>query len=118
MQKLPDICLPSLSTHIAFPDALHLKHTSTNIVAEIGVYDDPDNQYQGQYAVDLTNQNVMIIGSSQSGKTNVLQNIIRSISTKYTPKEVSIYIIDFASMVLKTYEKLNHVGGVVTSSEY
>lgn len=117
MQKLPDICLPSISDRIAFPDASHLDHTSTNIVAEIGVYDDPDNQYQGQYTIDLTNQNIMIIGSSQSGKTNVLQNIIRSVSTKYTPKEVSIYIIDFASMVLKTYEKLNHVGGVVTSSE-
>lgn len=117
MQKLPDICLPSLSEHIAFPDADRLSQTSSNIIAEIGVYDDPDTQYQGQYTVDLTNQNVMVIGSSQSGKTNVLQNIIRSISTKYTPKEVSIYIIDFASMVLKTYEKLNHVGGVVTSSE-
>lgn len=117
VQKLPDICLPALGNRIAFPEAVQLNRTSSNIIAEIGVYDDPDNQYQGQYAVDLTNQNVMIIGSSQSGKTNVLQNIIRSISTKYTPKEVNIYIIDFASMVLKTYEKLNHVGGVVTSSE-
>ncbi len=117
IQKLPNICLPSLSDRIAFPNAEQIEQTSFNIIAEIGVYDDPDNQYQGQYTVDLTNQNVMIIGSSQSGKTNLLQNIIRSISTKYTPKEVNIYIIDFASMVLKTYEKLNHVGGVVTSSE-
>lgn len=117
LKKLPDICLPSLSNHIAFPEVEQSSSNISNIVAEIGVYDDPDNQFQGQYTVDLTNQNVMIIGSSQAGKTNVLQNIIRSISTKYTPKEVSIYIIDFASMVLKTYEKLNHVGGVVTSSE-
>lgn len=117
IKKLPDICLPSLSTHIPFPEQEYIGNSTSNITADIGIYDDPDNQYQGQFTIDLTNQNVMIIGSSQSGKTNLLQDIIRSISTKYTPKEVCIYIIDFASMVLKTYEKLNHVGGVVTSSE-
>ena len=59
----------------------------------------------------------MIIGSSQSGKTNLLQAIVRSIATKYSPQEVNIYALDFASMVLKNFEGLNHVGGVVTSSE-
>lgn len=53
----------------------------------------------------------------QTVKTNLLQTIIRSLSTKYTPDEVNIYIIDFASMVLRSFEGLNHVGGVVTSSE-
>lgn len=115
--KLPDICLPSLATVIDFPEEEKLVKSEKSIVAEIGVYDDPDNQYQGTYSVDLTNQNVMIIGSAQSGKTNVLQTMIRTLATKYTPKEVNIYIIDFASMVLKNFESLNHVGGVVTSSE-
>lgn len=115
--KLPDICLPSLSTVIDFPEEEKLVKSENSIVAEIGVYDDPDNQYQGTYSVDLTNQNVMIIGSAQSGKTNVLQTMIRTLATKYTPEEVNIYIIDFASMVLKNFESLNHVGGVVTSSE-
>ena len=40
-----------------------------------------------------------------------------AISEQYTPDEVAIYIIDFASMVLKNFETLNHVGGVVSSSE-
>lgn len=115
IKKLPDICLPSLSTCIDFVD--HERADNGKIEVEIGVYDDPDNQYQGTYKIDVGNQNVMLIGSAQSGKTNILQNIIRSLSTKYTPDEVSIYIIDFASMVLKNFEKLNHVGGVVTSSE-
>lgn len=115
--KLPDICLPSLATVIDFPEEEKLVKSENSIVAEIGVYDDPDNQYQGTYSVDLTNQNVMIIGSAQTGKTNILQTMIRSIASKYTPQEVSIYIMDFASMVLKNFESLNHVGGVVTSSE-
>ena len=82
-----------------------------------GVYDDPDHQNQDQYAVNLSAANMIIIGSAQTGKTTILQNVIRSLSEQYTPDEVAIYIIDFASMVLKNFETLNHVGGVVSSSE-
>ena len=116
VEKLPDICLPSLAPVIPFPP-VHKRRDGESIWAEVGMYDDPDNQYQGAYSIDLTNQNVMLIGSSQSGKTNVLQTMIRSIATNYSPSEVNIYIIDFASMVLKNFESLNHVGGVVTASE-
>lgn len=117
LEKLPNICLPSLGNAIDFPEKTKLAAQYGKVVADIGIYDDPDNQYQGPYSADLTGSNLIIIGSSQSGKTNLLQNIIRSLSTKYTPKEVNIYVIDFASMVLKNFETLNHVGGVVTSSE-
>ena len=113
--KLPDICLPILPEVIDYVE----EPISDNevIKANIGIYDDPDNQYQGTYSIDITGQNTMIIGSSQSGKTNLLQVIIRDLATRYTPEEVNIYIIDFASMVLRNFEGLNHVGGVVTSSE-
>lgn len=117
IKKLQDICLPSLENVINFPKNDNLLPVDYAITTEIGIYDDPDNQYQGTYSIDLANQNVMIIGSAQSGKTNILQTMIRSIASKYTPQEVSIYIMDFASMVLKNFESLNHVGGVVTSSE-
>lgn len=115
VRKLPDICLPSLSQCIAFP--AQTVDSPGMYDVEIGIYDDPDNQYQGVFSVDIASNNLMLIGSSQSGKTNILQNIIRGLSTKHTPDEVSIYIIDFASLVLKNFEKLNHVGGVVCPSE-
>lgn len=117
LPKLSDICLPSLKDCIDFVSSFAVEDNKGCYNVEIGIYDDPDNQYQGVYSVDLGSSNLMIIGSAQSGKTNVLQNIIRSLSTKYTPEEATIYIIDFASMVLKNYEKLNHVGGVVCASE-
>lgn len=116
LEKLPDICLPSLAHTIDFaPQKKTMDPARFDV--EIGVYDDPDNQYQGVYSVDLASNNLILIGSSQSGKTNVLQNIIRSLSTKYSANEVSIYVVDFASMVLKNFEKLSHVGGVVCPSE-
>lgn len=117
IEKLPNICLPSLKNVIEFPQTEGLLSTNMLIKAEVGIYDDPDNQYQGDYSIDLASQNVMIIGSSQTGKTNLLQTIIRSLASKYSPKEVIMYIIDFASMILKNFEGLNHVGGVVTPSE-
>ena len=46
-----------------------------------------------------------------------MQNIIRGIATNYTPDEVSVYIIDFSSMILRNFDNLKHVGGVVTQSE-
>lgn len=116
LTKLQPICLPPLPEVIAFPKEVS-KPEKAGILADVGIYDDPDNQIQKQYTINVTNENVMIIGSSQTGKTNLLQTIIRDISSKYTPEEVNFYIIDFASMFLKNYEKLAHVGGVVTPSE-
>lgn len=115
IEKLPDICLAALEEHISFVDTDVEDNICT--IANVGVYDDPDSQYQGTYSINLSEQNTIIIGSAQSGKTNVLQTIIRDLASKYTPDQVNIYIIDFASMVLKNFENLNHVGGVVTASE-
>ncbi|MCM1172601.1 MAG: FtsK/SpoIIIE domain-containing protein [Clostridium sp.] len=42
---------------------------------------------------------------------------MRGLAEQYSPKEVNMYILDFASMILRNFEDLNHVGGVVTSSD-
>lgn len=113
IKKLPNICLPPLPDILPQPETFD---KNTDLV-DIGVYDDPDNQVQEPAYLDLQNKNTLIIGSSQYGKTNLLQSILKNISTKTSPKESVFYILDFGSMVLKNFEKLNHVGGVVTSSE-
>lgn len=114
IKKLPDICLPSLEKMIAYPN----EDTAVQGNAiPIGFYDDPANQYQGQFALDVFEKNALIVGTSRTGKTNLLQTLIRGISSRYSPSEVNIYIIDFASMILKNLESLNHVGGVIMPSE-
>ncbi len=114
IRRLQGICLPPLPHRIPFPALAAAEGVMT---VPLGVYDDPENQTQTEYVVSPTNQNIMIIGSSQSGKTNLLQTMIRGLSSRYSPREVVIYIIDCASMVLRNFEKLAHVGGVATSSE-
>lgn len=113
IKKLDNICLPSLKDVINYPETAQKKSG----LVDIGIYDDPDNQYQGEAWVDIDNKNTLILGSSQFGKTNILQSLIRNIASNCSSSEVNIYIIDFGSMVLKNFEDLKHVGGVVCSSE-
>ncbi|MDO5812375.1 MAG: type VII secretion protein EssC [Bacillota bacterium] len=115
IKKLQNICLPSLPKKIDFPNIV--KSSNENTIVHFGIYDDPDHQIQEEYNLNLTTSNYMIIGSGQTGKTNILQSIIRNISTTYSPDEVSMYIIDFGSMILRNFNDLKHVGGVVTSTE-
>ncbi len=113
IEKLPDICLPSLKKKLHYPKNIKPE----NSAFPVGVYDDPDNQYQGNAYLNIDDNNTLILGASQTGKTNILQLLIREISDLYTPEEANIYIVDFGSMILKSFESLNHVGGVVLSSE-
>lgn len=114
--RLPGICLPSLADVIDYSNA---KNTRDDVytVVPLGIYDDPDNQYQGEVTLDMLEGNTMIVGSSQYGKTNLLQTMLRGIATQYTPEEVNVYILDFGSMALKVFNTMNHVGGVITASE-
>ncbi len=114
IEKLPDICLAPLSKLIEYPK--EVADAGATLVP-VGFYDDPQNQYQGEFVVDPFSKNTLIIGTARTGKTNMLQTMVRAMANKYGPDEVNIYIIDFASMVLKSFETLNHVGGVVTPSE-
>lgn len=112
VEKLPDIFLPPLKQVIEY--STDEKETDRTV---IGVYDDPENQFQGTFSIDPFSKNTVVIGSAQTGKTNLLQTIIRGITERYSPEEVNLYILDFASGMLKSFEPLNHVGGVVTPDE-
>lgn len=114
--SLPGICLPALPDKLPFP-ASAMPKADKRITTYIGVYDDPAHQAQGSIEIDLTSGNLMLIGSSQSGKTTAIQTIIRSLSERYTSEEVNLYVLDFASMILTNFEDLAHVGGVAVSSE-
>lgn len=116
IEKLPDICLPPLPEILPYSLEAY-ESQSTDICVPIGLYDDPDNQQQVYTGINLTQSHLFILGSAQYGKTNLLQTIIRGVAEKYSPSEVNIYILDFASMLLKSFEALRHVGGVITENE-
>lgn len=117
IEKLPGICLPSLPNKISTDDLDYVGSKSNNIVVPIGYYDDPEQQRQNTVLVEPSKENVYIVGSSQTGKTIMLQTIAYGLINKYSPSQVNIYMIDCGSMVLKIFDNSSHVGGVVLASE-
>ncbi|SCY47275.1 type VII secretion protein EssC [Butyrivibrio sp. INlla14] len=116
IEKLPDICLPPLPEKL--PYTLEgFVNGSTDIVVPLGIYDNPERQQQNLFSMSVTDGNTIAIGSTQTGKTNFLQLIIRSLAEMYTPNDVKIYILDFASTILKNFKDLKHVSAVVTATD-
>ena len=111
IDKLPDICMKSLEHTIMYEEAVKDRQV------QLGVYDDPDKQYQGAMFLDIDNRNTFILGAAQYGKTNIIQLLIRQIVSQKTVSEANIYILDFGSLVLKNFEELKHVGGVVCPTD-
>lgn len=118
IKRLNGICLPPLEDSIRVNALSRFeKDISKGIIVPIGVYDDPENQIQEEFKLNVSSSNTYIIGSPQSGKTTALQTIILQIMQFYSPEECSIYIVDCGGMALKTFETSKHVGGVVIATE-
>ena len=116
IKRLPNICLPALAESVPY-GLMKYQKENNDICVPIGMYDDPENQWQGVKDVNFTQGHILMIGSSQFGKTNLLQTLIRGLAERYTSDMVHIYILDFASMIMRNFSKLNHVGEVLTSSD-
>lgn len=116
IERLPSICLPSLSKMIPYKLEGYQKN-GTDIKIPIGLADNPSRQDQFVEELNFSQNNVFLLGASMSGKTCILQSIIYGLTSLYSPAEVNIYVLDFASMILKNFEGLKHVGGTITSME-
>ncbi len=114
--KLPSICLPPLPDLVDY-QGIKDDFSILNPVVRIGIYDDPSNQVQPEVSLNLAEGNIIVIGDSQTGKTCLLQSVLRTVSESVSPKDVFVYILDFASKALKIYEPLHHVGGVITDTD-
>lgn len=117
INKLPGICLPSLKDKILTDELDYTLETAAGISVPLGVFDDPEQQQQGAVDLDVSKDNVYIVGSAQMGKTVMLQTLVYGLIKKYTPRQVNIYLVDCGSMVLKIFEESAHIGGVVLSNE-
>lgn len=116
--KVPNICMPPLPEKIDYAPLIgkgDLQNRPYQV--PLGIYDDPENQYQGEVGIDVMNANTIMIGSSQTGKTNLIELLIRYLSSQYSPSEFTFYVLDFGTRVLNNFAKMKHCGGVVCSGE-
>ena len=85
----------------------------------IGRMDDLRNvQYQIlRFAIDEEDGHLWIMGVQTSGREKVVEAIVGSLSHRYTPEEIYIYVLDFGSGVLRHLKNLPHMGTYVDVSE-
>lgn len=84
----------------------------------VGEYDVPNQQKQELLTLHFSQGgNVAVYGSSGSGKTTFVTTLMYSLITQYTPEQVHIYAMDFASQTLFVFGKAPHVGDIILPDE-
>lgn len=85
------------------------------IHALIGMIDDPERQAQFPYDLDLLSfHNMMLVGASGSGKSTYIRSMLYSLVNRYTPQQLSYYILDLSNGMLGGYAKMPHCGAYLT----
>ncbi len=114
--KFQSMWLPSLSPEIMIADLIKkydYKAKPYYINPIVGEYDDPENQFQGEFDIDFVkNGNLLIYGLPGSGKENLIMTIIYSICIYHSSEEVNFYILDFGAQVIKSFIDMPQVGDV------
>lgn len=113
IRPLPSIVLQPLMQEVALDELKPVGRTGKDINVTVAVYDDPENQYQGSYSMNLSDSNTFVIGASQMGKTNLLQTVMLEAIRKYDSAEVNFYVIDCGTLAMHVFEESKFVGGVV-----
>lgn len=84
----------------------------------IGEYDAPQYQKQALLTLPLTEGgNTIIYGVAGSGKENLLQMILYSLTSFHFSKEVNVYIMDFGAEVLNSFKNSPIVGDIITAND-
>ena len=118
--EFKNLWLPSIPKDIYLANIINKYKFSSNpyqIECIIGEYDDPANQFQDIFKVNLNNGHVYIFGNPGSGKENMLMSMIYSACIYHTSEEVNFYILDFGAETLKVYKNMPHVGDIITVDE-
>lgn len=75
------------------------------ILCELGIQDIPVIQEQPRFVVDLLESNVVLYGSSMSGKSNFIKLLITILHKQYREDTEQIFILDFGG-ALAEFESL------------
>lgn len=76
----------------------------------IGMADIPQAQKQEPVSINLSKDgNILLYGSPGTGKTTFLQSVAMDLARKYSPKDVTLYLMDFGTNGLAPLSHLPHV---------
>lgn len=88
------------------------QETDADIVAPIGYN---ENGEVVNFCMDVNKQHyhAFVIGATGSGKSRFLHNVILSMTTKYSPEDLELYLLDFKGVEFNCYRNFKHVRAVL-----
>ena len=108
--------LPELEEGITLQD-IYEKFTvgqTDGIAALYGVVDNPAAQTQiGSFINFSKIGNLLLAGMPGMGKSTMIQTILYSLVTRYSPEEVNLYCLDCSGALTRVFMDLPHCGGIV-----
>ncbi len=119
--KVKQLWLNALAP-VIYIDALKEKYSYQKIACDInpviGEYDAPNLQKQGLLTMPITREgNWIVYGMADSGKEEMINSLVYSCITTYSPAELNMYLLDFGSETLKMYRKAPQVGDVILQND-
>jgi S-DNA-T family DNA segregation ATPase FtsK/SpoIIIE len=80
----------------------------------LGLIDRPYHQRWDPLVADLSSAagHGIVVGAPQSGKSTLLRTLLLGLALTNTPRELTIYVLDFGGGMLEGLAGLPHVGGV------
>lgn len=94
------------------------KSSLFELIAFLGEIDDPANQQQLPFTYSFGNiGNLLLFGSTGSGKAMFMITLLTSLLTNYVADELNVYILDFGSEIFRAFNKAPQVADVVFSSD-
>lgn len=128
-QKQQPLWLPVLSDGISLDELSYERAESAGqgwpeygnrweLKAPVGLCDDPVNQYQMPLVINFTEDGShAVCGISMSGKSTLIQTLLYSLFTAYSPEYLNAYILDFGNRMMEAFEEDPHVGGILYETD-
>lgn len=74
------------------------------MLCTLGIFDIPIIQMQPAFVVDMLDSNIAVFGTSMSGKTSFLQNLIHVLHKQYDENQEQIFVLDFGGALFDVVE--------------
>nr|WP_229481609.1 FtsK/SpoIIIE domain-containing protein [Mycolicibacterium mageritense] len=87
------------------------------LLMPVGVEDRPYDHLQKVYAVNVLDDNCMVVGKAGSGKTVALTTMITGAALMYTPKRVQFFVLAFSGADINAVKDLPHVSSFARGTD-
>ena len=77
------------------------------LVAPVGLVDEPTQQSQGPFRLDVS-RNCIVYGGAGSGKSTLLRTLAASLAITHAPHDLHLYCLDFDARTLSILSGLPH----------